>query len=430
MIIKFQSANPEFANIILKNPLSNNGLYLMELKRGHVVGHYPSSNEYHFVFQDSKYSYSNNDRSNMLDSNSFCNPKIVLDILSDAMKHTLKPAYEYFAMQNPWQDKPFKETDTPHPCSALFYINIDSAWANTDNIFVINKYFPEVTVQHQVGKLYLLEIKGNMTLHRLFNLTALVSMFLAVTNYQEWHISESLIEKYIRIMENIGNIPYFIIYLFKIRLLFYPERFEKFKSSLESLVPGLDLKYSNTHDMRKASIKSLFDGSNSILDVGCGELQYSKIFLPKLTENKTYYAVDIDPAFEKIAKAIDSRYDRDLKFSTNLDDFLNINEKVDVLCTEVIEHLEVEDAKALLESLKRFDMNSLVITTPNVDFNKFYRMSEEDDTMRHHDHKFEMRFEEFKTFINSIFGGNTLEFFQIGDSMDGICPTSAVKIIF
>jgi hypothetical protein len=57
MIIKLTSENKYFLDILYKNPNTDEGLYLKELKNGIVVGNAVSKNEYHCVFLDTKHSY-------------------------------------------------------------------------------------------------------------------------------------------------------------------------------------------------------------------------------------------------------------------------------------------------------------------------------------------------------------------------------------
>jgi hypothetical protein len=100
-----------------------------------------------------------------------------------------------------------------------------------------------------------------------------------------------------------------------------------------------------------------------------------------------------------------------------------------VLLTEVIEHNSVEDAKALIKQTLTYNINKLFISSPNIDFNHFYNMEK---LLRHDDHVFEPTNAEFRAIIEECTAGKDcrVEYFQLGDCINGIQPTQGCIIYF
>lgn len=100
-------------------------------------------------------------------------------------------------------------------------------------------------------------------------------------------------------------------------------------------------------------------------------------------------------------------------------------EQVDVILTEVIEHMSPEEAQALIVQVcAEVDFDRFIITTPNADFNPFYEL----DGYRHPDHKWEMGREEFGQWIAGFIGttGCQAEPVAIGDGVNSIRTTQGV----
>lgn len=135
--------------------------------------------------------------------------------------------------------------------------------------------------------------------------------------------------------------------------------------------------------------------------------------------SSVYYAVDHDEKFERLAENISRRYDHDnLVFMNSLEQF-DSRDCVNILLTEVIEHNPLKDAKELIIKALMYNFNKIIITTPNVEFNRFYTM---DTEMRHDDHHFEPTRQEFEDLIAECTKGKkvNIEFCQLGDSLNGI----------
>ena len=86
----------------------------------------------------------------------------------------------------------------------------------------------------------------------------------------------------------------------------------------------------------------------------------------------------------------------------------------------------MEDAEKLIRSICRdINFETLVITTPNQEFNKFYELGEE---LRHDDHKWEFGKEKFRNWIFGMLENEKVSYVEIGDSVDGIYTTQGIII--
>lgn len=430
MIINIHSKNPFFLDLLYKNPNTDLGLYAKQLKNGIVIGNVIDANNYEIIFQDTKYSYLPED-SNTIDFQSYCSPLAILNICTDFFTHSLKSREEYTTSTLSWLNKTQGELDN-YACEIkvpTFYVH--SSWYR-DGIFLLSKYFNGIELKHCVGRNFELKIKGNSVFNAI-NLLTLVALFTHITNeYGVFtFIDESFATKYIRILTNLEKVPYFVFYLFIKRAVKNDKQFQIVKPICEAylLKEGIEanLSYLGTHHDRVKYISKQLDLNTDILDIGCGEFIYYKKMM-NMKFSKTYFAIDKEEHFERLGIAISSRYDADnLVFYTDLDD-CKTTEKVNIIITEVIEHNTIENARDLVKKALKYNFNKIIITTPNVSFNKFYA---EDLESRHDDHHFEFTETEFVNFINECTEENsnfnvTIDY--IGDKLNNIQPTQVAII--
>ncbi len=430
MIIKINSANQFLLDVLHKNPNTDQGLYINPLKNGVVIGNAISANQYDVLFQDTRNSYMPDD-SNAIDYQSYCSPLVVLDILTEFFPHLTRDKNDYWDKEIKWLEKSYSEIDN-QSCEIeipTFYIH--SGWVK-GNDFLLSKYLPQVSVSHKVGHNYKLIIKG-ANIFEAINLMSVVSVFTHITNrYGVFtYIDDAFSKKYARILTNIDNVPYFVFYLFIKRTVKAESQFLEVKPIFEAYLQesGIEtsLTYYGTHQARIKYIVDRIDTSLPILDIGCGEFLYFKSMMRK-GFFESYIAVDEDEKFELMADKISARYkNSNLEFFTNLDQ-VDREPKYNIILTEVIEHNTIDNAKLLIREALKFNMNQLIITTPNVEFNKYYG---EDVESRHDDHDFEFTHIEFIDFIKdcmSDYNKFEVEYDHIGDKLNGVQPTQVAII--
>ena len=428
MIINIKSDNPHLLDILHKNPETDNGLYIKTLKKGVIAGNAVNKNYYEVVFQDTKFSYLP-EESNQIDYQSYCSPLVVLHILNELFVHILKSKDEYNAQEMNWLNTTRGEIDTA-PCTIeipSFYI--DSNWYRNGR-FLLMKYFPGIELKQQSPRIFKLTITAKSVFEAI-NLLSLTSLFTHITNnYAVFtYIDDSLAQKYGRILTNIDNVPYFVFYLFIMRAVKNESQFNELKSIFEEYLAkyGLnaELVKLGTYQQRVYFIIGNLELDIPVLDIGCGELTYYKRIMNRGFK-APYYAVDKDEKFERIAEIVSRRYDENrLEFFTDLDDF-KLKENVNIILTEVIEHNPLNEANVLIKKALQYNFNKLIITTPNVEFNKFYSLEE---GSRHDDHHFELTGNEFKELIEKCIEGKyNVEYFGLGDKINGIQPTQGCII--
>lgn len=422
MIIKIKSTNPHLLDILHKNPNTDEGLYLKKWKNGVLVGQVISQNEYHCVFQDTKYSYLPED-SNQIDFQSYCSPLLVLHILSEYFNHLYKDSAELLHSEISWLGKTYEQLDVAECIIEIPTFFIDSNWVRQDQ-FLLAKYVQGITVKSKTGYNYSLEIKGTSIIEAIQKLS-MVALFSHFTNrYAVFtYITDDFMKKYIRIMTNIKGLPYFVFYLFIKRIVRSPEQFQIFKPELEAYFDQkVQFVFTDTHQSRKEFIASHIDFNQAVLDYGCGELQYfSKLKSKGFRE--PYWAYDEVDYEHVVNKWIDNEHVTNLKWVAQAEELIGFRGQV--ILSEVIEHNSLEDAKTLMAWIRdNVDFTKLMITTPDKRFNIHYEMDEE---FRHDDHDFELSREEFETMINDLFP-HTKTYYGVGDCVEGIYPTSAVII--
>lgn len=428
MIIKIKSENDRLLDVLFKNPDTDLGLYFKPLKNGQIVGNAIDRHHYEAVFQDTKYSYLPED-SNQIDYQSYCSPLVVLHICNELFGHILKSKEEFATKPIKWLNITQGEADTESCTIEVPSFYIDSNWYRNGR-FLLTKYFDGITIEQQSSRVFKLTIHAKSVFEAV-NLLALTALFTHVTNnYSVYtYIDDMLAQKYGRILTNIDHVPYFVFYLFIMRAVKSIRQFEELKPAFESYLEKNGLKANlvleGTYRQRVQFITSQLEKDISVLDIGCGEFTYYKKMMAQ-DFAASYYAVDTNSDFERLAQTISRRYEGDnLIFLHSLEAF-DSDESVNILLTEVIEHNPLEEAKELIKKALALNFNKLIITTPNVTFNQFYSMEKE---LRHDDHHFELTEQAFEELIEDCIRDKAdskkykTQFFRLGDSLNDIQPT-------
>jgi 2-polyprenyl-3-methyl-5-hydroxy-6-metoxy-1,4-benzoquinol methylase len=430
MIIKIHSQNKHLLDVLHKNPNTDFGLYAKPLRNGVVIGNAIDAHNYHVVFQDTKHSYLP-EESNSIDFQSFCNPLVVLNIINDFFANQLKSRAQYMDTTITWLNATYAAVDNQAVEVTVPSFYIHSSWYRNET-FLLEKYFSGIKVTPVAGKVFCLQIKA-ATVFDAINLLALTSLLTHVTNEYGMYtwIDDSFALKYARILTNLEAVPYFVFYLYIKRTVRSAKQFDLLKPIFESYLKeqGFDaeLSFYGTHQERIKFICEQLEKDISIVDIGCGELLYFKKMMKEGFSAK-YHAIDEDDNVLALAEHIGRRYDgTQLRLYKAIDE-CNTTERVNVILTEVIEHNTPEQAKMLLQQALRYNFHQIIITTPNVSFNKFYA---ENLDSRHHDHHFEWNEQEFESFIAECTATHkdvsyTLHY--LGDKLNNIQPTQAAVL--
>lgn len=430
MIIQIYSNNDYLAAILHKNPQTDEGLYLKPLKSGVIIGNVVSAHRYEVLFQDRGNSFTE-ETGNQLDFQSLCNPLIILNCCTELFGHVLKGKTDYEAQEMKWLGGLTRGRADTEPCTIqvpVFYIN--SSWYR-NGIFLLERYFNGINAKHCVGNNFSLTITGT-TIFEAMNLLNLTALFTHLTNTDAFNtfIDDSFAQKYLRVLTNLEQVPYFVLYLFIKRAVKNNAQFALVKPALEAYLAQYGIRANlvneDTQQSRLGFITDETGIDHPVLDIGCGEFAYYKRLMKKGLIHQ-YYAVDRDENLRRLGENIMDRMDAEnLSFYTSVDD-VSLKAQVNIIITEVIEHNPPEVSAALVKKALLLDFNKIIISTPNAEFNKFYFEA----GFRHEDHHFEFTGEEFRLFIEACTNNKKdiqIAYAQVGDELNGICPTQLVII--
>lgn len=332
---------------------------------------------------------------------------------------------------NEFFSAPFKALDDrdAEGYTHSFFINMIHIERDHYITFFI-KHMPEYsfTIEHRAHKSYSLTITTEKSLYHLLHVASVLCLFLSVMGEEYIDISDAVLDKYIHSL-NVIDAPFYIRSLFARSFLTTRERFNKYKAEIERTSRyAISLEYGGTAMQRRSYIAKVLPFNKPVLDVGCGEGFYAIPFAGKL--DNTYYAIDIvEELLEKVkCKAAAKELDNIATFGS-IDLFLESynGEQVDVILTEVIEHMSMEEASTLIRQIcSEVDFDQLVITTPNADFNRHYEL----EGFRHDDHRWEMGQHAFEQWFSAVVGDFELvhTFITIGDKVDDIHTTQGVIV--
>lgn len=415
MILQMISTNPQFSFVLRKNP--DNGMLVREIRKGFGYGWFTNPQTYNIYFKDAdndvSYKKNKDDQFEYLNTTRYNSPLAVLGMINEFLDSAIKKK---------------AEEDQEGFTNTVFIPLIHIEATRYIRFFQDNFTDYSIHVEEKAGKSHTVSISTTKTVQDLLNYTSLFALFLSIFAEEYLDLNDDLITKFVKIINQI-DAPFYIRYLFGRNVLTGRERFSKFKKELESTDRyAIQLSYGNTAIQRRDKIKSLLTYDKAIVDIGCGEGFYVMPFARNLRDHQ-YHAIDIDEELVNIVskKAKKAQLDN-VHTYTSVDNFLDHyeEEKVDVLLTEVLEHMDSLTAESLLLSLiDNIDFDKLIITTPNAEFNSFYAI----DHFRHEDHKWEMTSQEFQSWIESLCGNRCqLQFFGIGDTVNGIPTTQGVLL--
>ena len=408
-IIGLRSTNPEFSYIIRKNPES--GMLIRSIRKGLGFGWYLDAQCFNVYFKDAdtevSYKREKDEQFEYLNISRYNTPLFVINAIS-----------EFFASA-------FKEK---HECDVKgyqhsFFINM----IHIDRLRyleIFQRHFPNVMFIYDnlAHKSYKLEISTTENVYYLIHMVNVFCIFMAMFAPEYLDISDASLEKAIRSIKVI-DAPFYIRSLFVVNFLKSRSNFNKYKSSLEETDRyEIEFAFGDTAMQRRELIREQLAFDKPILDIGCGEGYYAVPFAAKL-DHHHYYAIDIDPDILAVVEKKASRCDiENLLLFSSFNAFLETynGEIVDVILTEVIEHMPLNQARILIEKiLEAIHFDTFIVTTPNADFNQFYEIA---NKFRHDGHDWEMGKTDFFVWVVDILNNYSCcyEFVAIGDKVNGI----------
>lgn len=414
-IVQIQSTNPQLSFLIKKNPAS--GMMLRAIRRGMAYGWYTDAQTFNVYFKDAdnEVSFKREEQESFeyLNVSRYNTPLFPLSAINEFFAAPLKARDERDA--DGWEHR--------------FFINM----VHIDRVRYIDFFETHLkdysfALEHRAGKSYSLTISTRTSLYHLLHVVSVLCLFLSMFGNENIDISDSLLDKYIRSVQ-VMDAPFYIRSLFVRNFLSSRDRFAKYKAALETTDRyRIRFAYGGTALQRRQYIASRLAFDKSILDVGCGEGFYALAFAGKI--EGSYYAVDIDAELlEKVNRRAEEKELDNIVTYGSVGQFLEDynGERVDIILTEVIEHMSREDAGELIRQLiAQVDFDRFIVTTPNADFNVYYEL----DGFRHEDHRWEMGEADFRRWMGEVIRDTDLaaEFVAIGDGVNDRQTTQGVII--
>lgn len=409
-IVQLKSTNPSFSFVIRKNPQS--GMLLRAVRKGMAYGWYTDEATFNVYFKDAdnevSYKQHREDQFEYLNVSRYNTPLFVLGAVNEFFASPLKA-------QHASDTEEYEHT---------FFINMIHIQL-LRYIDFFGKHLTDYTFEavHQANKSYSLTIKTRKSLYELMHVVSVLCLFLSMFSDEYIDISDDILIKYVKSIQII-DAPFYIRSLFSRNFLASRDRFKKYKEELEKTDRySVQLAFGGTAQQRRSYIGSVLPFDKSIMDVGCGEGFYAIPFASKI--EASYYAIDIEePLLEIVQRKAKAKELDNIATFPSIDRFLEEynGEQVDIVLTEVIEHMSLDEAGALIRQIcEQVDFDHFVLTTPNAEFNAYYELSE----FRHDDHKWELGRTAFQEWLLEEVKAQNVEctFVAIGDGVNDVQTT-------
>lgn len=413
-LIQLKSTSPALSWVIQKNP--ETGMILKPIRKGTAFGFFSknSEQEYNIYFVDGidevSFKRFREEEFEYVSNGKYNSPLMYLNMIDDFLKSAYKKDSEF--------DKTGEDI-----INTIVFSQVEVKYKRLMDF--MNLHFQEYhfDFSEKVNNNYRVAISTKGTIKELLNMANVLLILIGSTNRIYVDYSDDALVKYIECL-NVIDAPYYIRYMFKLKTILSRKIFKEHKAALEnSRRYNIVMKNGDTWGMRKTAIENQMEMSGHIIDVGCGEGRYIQAFAGRIKDHK-YFAIDIDPEeLEKAKKRAERKALTNVEFFDSFSSFVEQTKgeiRGQVILTEVIEHMPLEDAKAFVNQVLESKVaTKLIITTPCSEFNQFY--FDDDDQMRHDDHDFELTREEFQSFINEAnIEGYEPFFFDIGDKVNDI----------
>ncbi len=426
-LMQIKSGNKDLSFVLQKNPAS--GMFLKSLKQGMLFAWFPNGSVQDYVihFKDASdqitYKIHPDESFEYLNASKYNDARFINDAIQEVM-HAAREGKGDSATYDV-------------PCNHMVTVNL----VNTDfkTIDIFRRYFPQIEMlSEQVSKNnYKLKFTSQekMKLQYMLQVINLFGIFAQLNSPTYSYLTEDLVKKYVRIANEI-DAPYFIRYLIKMRMCRSLNTFNNVKEDLErNSLATIEMQHGDTHQMRIDWVKTMLDEELSIVDIGTGiDYRYLKSYAPKLQEKGLmYYAIEIDlDARERIKAGLRNRNLEDaVMLFESIEEFVAYNneyltkEKLNVLCTEVLEHNEFSAAKKIMKTVcKNVNYENFIITVPNKNFNQFYGI----DGFRHDDHKWEATADDLTMLVVATESLVDCTLHNVGDKVNGIPVTYGMVI--
>ncbi|BAV80961.1 polynucleotide kinase [Vibrio phage RYC] len=405
-----KSSNPNLSYVLCKNPAS--GLMNRKIRQGFGFGWYgfnddltTNEQEYHMLYREdfdcdsfgqSGFSY--------LSKEQYVNAFAYNSLMTTLLRDVLKGASEH---------------DTVCEQEVVLH---QVGFKGVRLLEQLQQYLPVKMQFEEIRKfVFKITFSGTCTLHEIITCITLACMYLAGdTSARLTKLDEAFMVKYARMINDL-DLPFFLRYVFARNFFRDANTYKKHVEKLNT--ESIKLAHGDTAMQRFRFIEKQLDMTVPILDVGCGEGLYA-LNLSKRTPF-TYHAVDIDTELTDMVFRKGRARGLDIKTYNHIDEYQE-DQLVDIVFTEVIEHMPEKEASEFFSDLLTKNFRKLIITTPDKNFNPNYGIKEGE--FRHDDHDWEMNKEQFEDWVcdhiakHEVIHGQKfdIQWVGMGDCVDGI----------
>lgn len=428
MLIMLESTHPKFSWLLAKNPqtqATTGKPFERAMRKGRLFGWFtaeagqPLEHARRFTvwFKDSdtEASFAPAGQGNFeyLDQTRHSSPYAVLFALNEMLRSAAQGQYE--------ESEANVENEHSVTIPSLYV-----PWSFAGKQF--QRHFPDVNFEliPLVGKVCRLRARHRGTLKRLLSWLQLFCLLQLLGDFEmELTLDSGVVTRYAKLLAEM-DAPYFMRYLFSRKALLAPERFKEAKPLLET--EAIKLCFGDTKTQRFHAVSRELPGGVQLLDIGCGE-GWQALRLARKYEAVAAFDTN-EELIERNQRVARRKNLEHLTFEWGLNPEkvadLPLKPGCDVLMTEVIEHMPLTDAAALVGAVLSRPIRTLVLTTPDHAFNVHY-----DVERRHDDHHWEMCQTEFSEWVHGLVGDRSdlsVQVRGIGDSVDGV-HTSLMAVI-
>jgi hypothetical protein len=437
MYFKFKSDVPKFSYILHKNPHSVP--YESELSCGKVIGKFLNENEYEIsILQDNLKFLKTAKQLNLdiylnAEFTSVCpyNLKSLYDCLRSVIRGTTNTTDE--TMTNAEFLQPFF-----HGCTIGPFVNdfefVKEMFEGFD--LTVEKYnYNDKISEFQTS--FILNIKNNTecSLTEFLQKVYVISLYTSFNRKSIFNIDENTIEKLVFLSKNwLFDSPKFNMIINK-----FCKNNPKFKQKFYNIIKDLDDTNENQIETVNQKI-SLHEKRHNILieklkSISCTTMVDFCSSEGKLLEkvNDAYPEVRItgfEKDFYKIKKFSERNNVKMIESNILYPKISHSDVLPDLLtCVEAIEHFGPVDRLKILETIRDVVVpNYLYLTTPNVEFNKFYNLA--DGKYRRRDHIIEYDMETFKNevvnYLSSVYDVEFIDIIEPVEEFENLQPSFCI----
>jgi 2-polyprenyl-3-methyl-5-hydroxy-6-metoxy-1,4-benzoquinol methylase len=397
-ILTVGSTNPNLSFIIVKNPetiRTSKTPFQREVRKGRMFGWYSKldNSEFRLLFRDSdlENSFSENGEFEYLDSTRYSSPYSPIQMMNESLRNAIKGDPLDVAVGESGPFVSYAEVVTEIPDRLIRWMSKVGDCSATFN-----------TVHGNHRKV---RVEGP-TVISVLNTLQMICIITTISEDSLYiPLGKEVIFKYLKAL-NASNASYALRHLFVSRAITNAKLLEDARKEGILDTEGMKFQFGNNQLQRLHAVKRALVSvkpSDTLFDIGCGELSHS-FKLAEGYDNIVAYEADAEICRVNDLKLKKRQVENITLVNQRVDvKYLQENqgllEGVDILLSEVMEHMDKDESVKILSAILDSNPNHVVLTVPNHAFNVNYGLEGE---FRHDDHKWEPTLDQLTEFLNDV----------------------------